>query len=125
MMVEQGYESMVQYLLWSGATIDEPDGQGLTALHHAAKNGHAGPVTVLLEKSMTSYVLLLHEFMWVALQNRWSETFIWSMTSKEISATSFPFLTDAESAILLFKETSDSMKMNHLPWSVLLLSLRK
>lgn len=40
----------VQYLLDRGADIEKSNQVGMTALHHAAKNGHANIVRILVQR---------------------------------------------------------------------------
>ncbi|EJW72920.1 hypothetical protein WUBG_16172, partial [Wuchereria bancrofti] len=40
----------VQYLLDHGADIEKSNQVGMTALHHAAKNGHANIVRILVQR---------------------------------------------------------------------------
>jgi ankyrin repeat protein len=45
----QGHAEIVQLLLSSGATADDPTHEGFTALHYAATKGHGEAVSLLLE----------------------------------------------------------------------------
>ncbi|KAI5889899.1 ankyrin, partial [Schizophyllum commune H4-8] len=45
-----GHEDIVRFLLDTGAHIEERDGNGSTALHYAAHQGHLGVISILIER---------------------------------------------------------------------------